>query len=266
MSHAGDPVDAPEIEDVDGENNQSDTGHDESTADEIDDLDGERDSGGDTDDDLEDDAAGTDAGQAGGSDQVGGKKRGNPEYGVLRKRAREAEAEKAALQARLEALEQGTRRQSQAEQDAAERARLELMSPDERTDYLVSKTRNEVQNEIRQLRFEQSDIADRTRFDGLCSRKPHFADIADDVESELTRLRRQGGNSTRETVALYLIGKRADERAGRAKGKQVKQGKQNIDRQTAKPSGGRSDIRGGDERRGGNDRTARAKRLDGQTI
>lgn len=269
MSERGEPGEGSEIEDSNnGGNDQGEAGHEESGADEDLDLDGERDAGGDADDDLEDDADGADAGSADGSDQVAARK-GNPEYGRLRKERRELREENERLRREADAARQNINRPDPAVAAAERRARLELMTSEERAEFLVNEARQETRNEIAQMRFEQADGRDQTRFDGLCARNPAMAAVADKVEEELAKMRRGGGNAPRETVATYLIGKAALERAAKGgKARQQRQGQERVQRQQAKPgNGGRSDVaKSSDRQGGGNERQQRAKRLDGLNI
>ena len=82
--------------------------------------------------------------------------------------------------------------------------------------------------------------------------------MAAEVETELANLRRQGQNVDREALANYLIGKRARARGPKAVDKQRKTGERNIQRQSARPSAGRSD-RGPEDRRSDD---ARRRRLE----
>ena len=167
----------------------------------------------------------------------------------------------------MQRLQQERQGRSNAEQQAEERARLELMGPDEKLEYLRAKDRQEFTGALNQLRFEQADGKDQSRFEAICLRKPHMAAIADDVEAELQRMRRNGATAPRETIALYLIGKKADERASEGgKAKQAAKGASRVQQERVAAPSGRSDVKGGDSRRGGDEKAAREKRLLGQNL
>lgn len=123
------------------------------------------------------------------------------------------------------------------------RQRLALMDPDQRTEFLLEEQRQQFGGAIRQTQFQMADTADQNRFDRMCDRKPHFDAIRDDVEALLQQSRANGQNPTREGLAYYLIGKRADERAARSKGKQTRRADAQRQRQTVPARGGRgSDV------------------------
>lgn len=232
-------------------------------ADEDDALDG--DGSGEAVDDGEEDLAGEDEGQAGAADQVKPLPRAQRRVVEAVKAANAAKAEAAELRTRLNALEQAQAGRQTAQQEIEERERVALMSPDERTEFLVKKVEQNFGRQISQLQFQSADSADKTAFDGLCARNKAFAAVQDRVEELLAQERRAGSNPRREVVAKYLIGELAIQRASRAVNKQTKDGQSQIRRQTAKPGGGaRSDIGGGQGRT--SDKAARAKRLENQQI
>lgn len=261
-----DVVETPDVEDVHADDDTSEAGHDEPNPDEDVGGEGDGDEGGRAEDDGQDDDAGADEGQEGRASEIAAR-RGNPEFGRLRRERREAQERADRAERELQALRGSQPRRSPQEIEAERRAKLELMGPDEKAEFLANEVRAEYRTELQQLRFEQADSRDAARFDALCARNPVFADLADEVERELTNLRRNGGNSSREVVAKYILGDRAVKRASQGgKKKQAEEGRRRIQRQTAKPGQGGSDRAGGDERRGGDERAKRAKRLDGLNI
>lgn len=183
------------------------------------------------------------------------------------KAKKDAEERAANLERELQAA-RAPRGKSPAElaaEQAAERARLELMSPDEKVDYYRQKDRNEFDSKFNLIQFQLGDSNDRAGFQALCARKAHLAEIADDVERQLTEIRRNGGNASRQAIAYYILGQRADSRADKARSKQTRVGQRNIDRQRATPSGGaRSNTSPG--RRETDEKSARAKRLENMQI
>lgn len=144
--------------------------------------------------------------------------------------------------------------------EAAERERLQMMDPAERLEYLINKKDQEHSRQLQQLRFEMADSADKTAFEGLCSRNPTASRLQAEVESRLAELRRNGTTAPRETVLKFLIGERALANAGRATGKARKAADTARTNQTARAGSARGDVQG-EGRRGGNDAAARAKRL-----
>lgn len=271
MSNPGERDTAPEIDEVEDvvdeeggdQDGQSDgAGPDSDGADE-----GDGDEGSGADDRGSEDHAGADEGQGGKPPEVRGPGRRERAVIEAKRIAREAKAEAEATRAELERLRQERQGRTQAEQEAERRARLELMSPEEKTDFLLREQEQRFNGRLGQIQFEAADTRDQTRFEAVCARKPHFAAIADEVERELQNMRRNGATAPRETIALYLIGKKADERASKGgTTRQRARGQERVERQRVSAPSGRSDVRGGSERRGGDDRTARAKRLEDQQI
>ena len=270
MSNPGEREDAPELdlEDVadeagaDQDDGRDGAGSDEDGADEDD-----GDAGSDADDDRAADDAGADEGQAGKSAQVKPRSAATIAVQEAKRVAKEAKAEAEATRAELQRLQQERQGRSQQEQQAERQARLELMAPEEKTNFLLNEQEQRFSGALNQLRFETADTKDQTRFEAVCARKPHFAAIADEVEGELQKMRRNGATAPRETIALYLIGKKADERASRGgKAKQAARGAARVQQQKVSAPAGRSDAKGGDARRGGNDAAARRARLENQQL
>lgn len=155
-------------------------------------------------------------------------------------------------------------RQSQ-EQQQHERERVALMSPDEKLDYYRQQDKQELDRRFNQLQFQTNDANDRARFDAMCAKNPALQSVADEVETTLAEARKGGANLPRATVAAYLIGQRALERAGRAAPRQRREGAARIARETVRaPNGGGSNVRAGQERTQG--AAARAKRLENMDI
>ena len=262
MSDPGKGADASEdFEDVvdeteDGQGRDG-AGSDDDGADagDADDAGGEADAG-------DADASGEDEGQAGKSAEV--KPLGRGERAVLEAKriAKEAKAEADATRAELNRLQQERHGRTLAEQQAEERAKLELMSPDDKLDYLLRKQEQGFSGALNQLRFEQADGKDQSRFESLCARTPAFSAIADEVEAELQKMRRGGSTAPRETIATYLIGKKAVERASKGgKAKQAAKGSGRVQSERVAAPATRSEAPGGAQRRSGSDAAKRADRL-----
>lgn len=177
-----------------------------------------------------------------------------------RDRADKAEQELAELRQRAT---QTTQPRETAEQ---RQARLAAMDPEERLETLRQEDRQVNDARFNQLQFTLLDQNDQHSFNALCSDNPNLRAIKGDVDKELQRLRASGANSTRETVAYYLLGKRAASRAGSATNKQRKAADAAKRTQSARPSQSRSDTRS--EGRGGrdNEKEARRKRLENMDI
>ena len=172
----------------------------------------------------------------------------------------EAEAARREL-AELRAAQQG--RQTQ-EQQQLERERVALMSPEERTEFRLEQLEKRLAQERQQDRFIAQDAQDRVTFRAMCAENPAYKAVAGDVEAQLEEARRVGSNLPRETIATYLIGKRAIERANRAAPKQKREGAARVQRETVRAPGGGNNVRAGTART--SDAAARAKRLENMDI
>lgn len=220
------------------------------------------------------DALGSDDGKAGqGPAEV---KRGNPEFGRLRRERREA-TEKAE---RLERELQETRRSVQQRDSGpslADRRKAELAEAAER-DRLDGtarywETRLRHQSEDTDARFgmlqnQFADTADRQSFDRLCASHPAVAKIADRVEQEIANFRRNGQvPPTRDAAARYILGDMALKSAGANLGRQRKKGEEAVARERARAPGNRggSDVPR-NQSRNNDSKSARENRLKDQFI
>ena len=185
----------------------------------------------------------------------------------LSRRTKEAEADRDRARAEADILRRA-QVQPSAQQVAAEQEQFALMDPLQQTQFLLGKQQQQFQQQIADLRFQTWDNGDKTHFDSLSARIPAYAAVAADVEKVLATERgagRQG--ASRETVAQYLIGKRAVERASLATNKQGKRGRERIAQQAGRPGAAGSDV-SAPSRKGGRDDSLSAleKRLTGVAI
>lgn len=263
MSGVGERDDAPEVEEIE--------------PGEIEEVDAPEDEGQEGDAVEEDDG---EAGQGGDDEKVGGqaaladpqpKPRSAATIAVQEaKRAAKAAKEEAEA-ARREAAElraQVQGRQTQ-EQQRLEQERLSLMPPEEKYEYLLKKQESNFEARFGALQFQQADSGDRVAFESLCARQSDqgkaLASVRDEVESRLAELRRNGGNTSREVLAKYILGERAYERAGRVKSKQAANGAKNIARNKVNAPASRGDVQSG-QRRSGDEVSQRRSRLEDQQI
>lgn len=149
----------------------------------------------------------------------------------------------------------------QAEQRRLREERLALMEPHERTEFLLSERIEGLQAQIRNEQMRAEDRADRAEFSAMCATDKALASVRDEVEAELAKLRAAGSNIQRETLANFLIGKRARDRAKAATTKAGRAGKERIARQQGRPTNSRGESTS-EGRRG---QTAR-DRLEGKTF
>ena len=246
---------------VDGPDDAIGDESDDPEADAGDGDEGDGDESGGAVDDLLDHAPGADEGRKGGSPEVRQPSRAEQRIRRLNEDAKAAKEEAAAARreaAELKALVAGRMTDEQRRAEADRRA---LMSPDERHEDDLKRLETRLGNELGTIRFQSWDSGDRSSFEDKCARNPALAAVADEAERTLASERAAGrAGATRETIAMYLIGKQAIERGARAKGKQVKRAVEDRARQVARPGANRSDVAGGRERSG--EKSARNKRVE----
>jgi hypothetical protein len=176
--------------------------------------------------------------------------------------AKAAEDRAAKIEAELAALKAERTRSATAEQQAAERQRLEMMSPDERAEYRVSQIEKSLKAELEQTKFQIWDQADKASFDTLAAQRPQVAKAAAQVEAYLAQMRAAGTNAPRATVLRYVIGDMALAAEPRARGKAERQAETNRQRQTVAPPRTRnSDVGRGGRRTSANTPEGREARL-----
>jgi len=272
MSDPGKKPVSPDVEDIESDE-VAEQGADGSSADEDGADEGEGDAGEDTSDQGAEDAAGDHEGQAGQSAEVAVKPRSAATIAVqeAKRAAKEAKAEAEALRREMDQIRQAATGRQTAEQEAAERARVELMSPDEKVDYLLKKQEQGFNARFSQLQYQTWDANDRQSYNTACMeqtvRGKALAAVRDETERRIEQLRASGERvPQREVIAAYLIGQRVLANGAKAVNKQAKQGKENIARQQARPVNSRGDQASEGTRRGGNEVEQRRNRLENMDI
>jgi len=122
----------------------------------------------------------------------------------------QARADSAAANARADALAADRQRDRQQADDTAERARLELMSADERAAYFVEKGQRQTDAKLNGVMFRMEDATDRVSFESYCARTPAAARLSDEVEKRLGDLRQRGQNVPRRVMLRQILGERAE--------------------------------------------------------
>jgi hypothetical protein len=220
------------------------------------------DEGGDETEDRQ--AAETREGEEGQVEEPPQRKPGRAERAVLeaKKLAREASERATALEREMAAM-RAERAQPKQETEAEERARLTLMTAEERLDYRLEKAAKQNEHQIGMMRFESADRADKAGFEAKASYDPRYKRFSADVEAQLAQARRNGLNPNRETVLKYIIGEKVLEAKPKVD-KARQDGQRRIQRQQASAQSGRSD-RPAERTRGGagNSLADLERRLDG---
>lgn len=184
---------------------------------------------------------------------------------ALRERAQRAELREAEERGRREGLERQRVERQTTESAEYERQRVALMTPDEKVDYYRQQDRQELDRRFGQMQFQQAVATDKMGFQALCTAKPAYAAVADEVEKRIADEHAKGNFVSREALAKYVIGERMVERGTRAAPKQRKAADARVAQQTARPVSARGDVTG-TRTRNDNSREARAARLKDMKI
>lgn len=178
--------------------------------------------------------------------------RGERRFQDLNTRLRAAEEAAAAARREAEDLRQRDRQDNFRRQ---EEERLANMSEGERIEYRVNQRLNAMQ-------FQTWDTNDRVQFEGLAARNPAVAALKDDVEKMFRERIQANAPVDRATIAKFLIGERALNRAPRAKAAGKRAEQQGRERNQVRAPGGRGGDNAGNRGKGGkSEREARAERL-----
>ncbi len=158
--------------------------------------------------------------------------------------AKAAEERAARIESELAALRaERTRGNTEAAQ-AAERQRLEMMSPEERAEYRVSQIEKTLRAELEQTKFNIWDQADKASFETvLAARTDLPKDAAQKVEEYVAQMRASGTNAPRATVLRYVIGDLVLAATPKARARAERTAETNRQRQTVSaPRVARGDV------------------------
>jgi hypothetical protein len=188
----------------------------------------------------------------------------------LSKRLKELETELQATRARQVHVDPATaaeQQRLQAERDRAEDERV-IMGGDaaEIARHFGQKAVKPLEQRLNLVQFQTYDANDKLAFQTLVVAKPHLGNVAEEVEKVLASERAQGRFPPRETIAYYLLGKRAADRAARAKGKQTRRADADRARQTVRSGRGAASDAAPAGRSRGDTPDARRKRLENLEI
>ena len=158
---------------------------------------------------------------------------------------------------RIERDRENERQQWQNQQrqlnEAQERDRLALMTPDERADYRIAQHRSETQQQLRQIELRTAMQTDKAAFDAKATVNPVYRRMQSAVEDMFAEQVRKGQPTDRETILFHLLGKQAVSGAGSNKSRQ--QARRRVENQRVTPSSGKGDT----ARRSGSTRMSTAE-------
>jgi hypothetical protein len=152
------------------------------------------------------------------------------------------------------------------ETDEQFNARMVLLPPDERMEQRSLRAEARQEMRLQLMQFQQQEQSDRTAFEAKCMTDPRWNRWKDRVETMHAELMRQGTPAPRQLVLEVLLGRHLLSGAGAKEAKQATaQRKQRVARQTVRPANAGSDVQV-DRRQRGDERTARARRLENMQI
>jgi hypothetical protein len=185
--------------------------------------------------------------------------------------SRRKDAENADLRRRLDELTTRTAAPAPAprqETDEERAARYENMSPGAAMVEALKEAEGRFAQRMNQTAAQTADTVDKTAFDSQAHRDPLYAKWAPKVEARLAELRRGGVNMNREVLFKYMVGEAALERRSSSGGRQeTTAARQRVQRRQQRPGDSGSDTAPTrEQRRGGDDATARERRLANMQI
>ena len=191
--------------------------------------------------------------------------RGERRFQRLANETREANTRAERLERELQDIRAERQRQTVQTQEREPSAEeMSLWSTDQIVQYRLDKATGKFNQTLQQMQFQNQESADKTSFHSLCASDSRAKKYADEVETRLLELRRQGQNAQREVILKYLLGEKLLQQSAKATSQQRKQGEQRIARQRGSNPPPRSDTRAG--RQAETEAEKRAKRLENVTF
>jgi hypothetical protein len=191
--------------------------------------------------------------------------RGEARFQKLANEAREAREEAARVKRELDEFRaEQSRKAAVADKKEPTAEEMALWSTEQIIDYKLQKATGQFGQTLQQLQWNTQESNDKAAYERLKLSDPRAKKYADEVETRLANIRKQGQNVDRESLLKFIIGEKVFQGGGKAAAKQKKDGEAQIRRQTTKPPGGGSDVRGG--RTPETEAEARRKRLENVTF
>jgi hypothetical protein len=244
--------------------------------------------------DDEEDGAGGDTGEDAGSDddesgdeaeaghesaeeeaeegQVAKPTRGEKRFQKLTREVRDAKEHAARVEQEIRALREqrqaNDRTQNEQVTAEQERARLALMTADERVAYHLEKSERRHQDMMRQQQFAMADMADKAAYDAKATIDKRYERYKGRVEQLLQEERNNGRSFPRETILKFVLGEEVMKAQGTMTKTQRTEAQRRVNAQQARTTGGSSDrVASASGRRGAGNSTADLeRRLEGQLL
>lgn len=161
----------------------------------------------------------------------------------LRQEAQEARREAAENRRRLDEFEARQRAPAPQGETQEQRAqRYALMSPEERMEARLAESQAEFNQRLGLMQFQTMEASDKAAFEAYCAANPRAARFADEVESRLAELRRNGQNIDRRRLYTFIVGEKILARNEGEGARQRKEGARRVARETTRPASPRGDT------------------------
>jgi len=191
--------------------------------------------------------------------------RGERRFQKLANETREANTRAERLERELQEFRAERQRQSAQTQEREPSAEeMSLWSTDQIVQYRLDKATGKFNQTLQHMQFQNMESTDKSSFQSLCASDARAKKYADEVETRLLELRRQGQNAQREVILKYVLGEKLMQQAPKAAAAQRKQGQQRIARQQGSSPAPRSDTRAA--RQAESEAEKRNKRLENMTF
>lgn len=238
-----------------------DAAEDDEEADEQEPDDGsQEEDGGDETEDEEDEES-SDSGRPVLEDDKSSKKDSRSNKRIRALAARNKEATAKLLEAERKLADIASTQSAFNNQQAREReAAIAQLSPEARREYELNEAIRRNEYELKLIRFQSSDNADKQGYEAKALIKPIYAKLASRVEAELAKLQKeQGFWAPREKILASIIGEMV--LANKLKPTTKKAAAASLKQQKTKPTSGRSDAAPATRGSNGTGRDARERRL-----
>lgn len=167
--------------------------------------------------------------------------RGEKRFAKLKDEIRRRDAEMAEIKAKYQELSQRAPAPQQ-EDPELERRRLEMMTPEERMEYRLSKSEQMHQAQLRRLEMQNWDMNDKSAFKALAQDDPRARKLSDKVEQIYQEQARKGTPVPREMIYHHELGRLVAAQAPKARAKAQSEGAERLRRQTTAPNSGKGDV------------------------
>jgi hypothetical protein len=154
-------------------------------------------------------------------------------------KAARAEADRARQELENYRREQWQNNQNRAAEE--ERARMALMTPEERNEYRFNQQQRTTDQRLQQMELRATMMMDKATFDAKTISNPVYKKFASAVEARFDEQMRKGQPVDRETILKYLLGESALNGAGNSSAAR-KQARRRVEAQTVRPSSGKGDT------------------------